>query len=574
MAKGIYDLGSGQGYIYKVDVDGTTILTPSLNTPDNARKIKLAAVEASSVALNRGSYGTITVDTVTGVSSVTSVGSPDSDMIDPLVPLSFTGATTTAQLATQIKDAINSWNPSYDIYTATVVDNVVTVYADPSAGDSRNGAIMTIGLSAGNATFTIGEFNGGSDASELYDTGIGYRFFLDADYDAGGCAGQGTATPDSLANAVEITNELIQRGLNSAIDVQTLAISSGGLSFTRKSVDTLLYVETQAFAATDDLDTITASGFANGDKVTIRGNNSGRVTTVKDGTGNIELQSANDFSTADYETAITLQLKDSVWYEVSRTSQAIGTLSDYRTAGFGFFGIDEFQTQSVATSGTTTFNGGTDDKFQELTGNPTLVGTSTYALGTGTNGDEFWLSYDASTTTSGNNLIIFGITLTDEQALNGGLIFYARYVEGSWKSFVCPNLDSGLSNPYSKETKVADVESTLKTELITRRVSFENGEECDNQIKMGYPGTVTEIYFTVDKAIASANNGTITPKNNAGTSMTDGLITVTASSALDTGFTSTPTGNNTFIDGDVLKFTTAKTNKGGFGTLSIKVTKS
>jgi hypothetical protein len=181
MAKGIYDLGSGQGYIYKVDVDGTTILTPSLNTPDNARKIKLAAVEASSVALNRGATGTITVDTVTGVSSITYVGSPDFDMIDPLVPLSFTGATTTAQLATQIKDAINSWSPSYDIYTATVVDNVVTVYADPSAGDSRNGALMDIGLSAGNATFTIGEFNGGSDASELYDTGIGYRFFLDAD---------------------------------------------------------------------------------------------------------------------------------------------------------------------------------------------------------------------------------------------------------------------------------------------------------------------------------------------------------------------------------------------------------
>lgn len=574
MAKGIYDLGRGQGYIYKVDVDGTTILTPSLNTPDNARKIKVTAVEAASVALNRGSYGTITVDTVTGVSSITDVRSPDSDMIDPLVPLAFTGATTTAQLATQIRDAINSWSPSLDIYTATVADNVVTVYADPSAGDSRNGAVMTVGLSAGNATFTIEAFNNGSDASELYDTGIGFRFFLDADYDAGGCAGEGTATPDSLANAVEITNELIQRGLNSAIDVQIPTISSGAISFIRKSVDTLLYIETQAAAATDDLDTITASGFANGDKVTIRGNNSGRVTTVKDGTGNIELEGNVDFSTGELERALTLQLKDSVWYEVSRTSQSIGTTSDYRTAGFGFFGVDEFQTQAIASSGTITFNGGSDDKFQEITGSTTLVGTSAYDLGTATNGDEFWLSYDATTTLSGNNLTIFGITLTDEQALSGGLIFYARYVEGTWKSFVCPNLDPGLSNPYSKETKIADVEDTLKTETIIRRVSFESGEECDNQVKVGYPGTVTEVYFTVDKAIASANNGTITPKNNAGTAMTDGLITVTSSSALDTGFTSSPTGNNTFVAGDILKFTTAKTNKGGFGTLSIKVTKS
>ncbi len=574
MAKGIHDLGRGQGYIYKVDVDGTTILTPSLNTPDNARKIKVTAVEAASVALNRGAYGTITVDTVTGVSSITDVRSPDSDMIDPLVPLAFTGATTTAQLATQIRDAINSWSPSYDIYTATVADNVVTVYADPSAGDSRNGAVMTVGLSAGNATFTIEAFNNGSDASELYDTGIGFRFFLDADYDAGGCAGEGTATPDSLANAVEITNELIQRGLNSAIDVQNPTISNGAISLTRKSLDTLIYIITEAAAGTDDLDTITASGFVNGDKMTIRGYSNSYITTIKDGTGTIELEGGVDFTTGEYERALTIQLKDSVWYEVSRTSQSIGTTSDYRTAGFGFFGADEFQTQAIASSGTITFNGGSDDKFQEITGSTTLIGTSSYNLGTAVDGDEFWLSYDASTTVSGNNLTIFGITLSDEQALNGGLIFYARYVEGTWKSFVCPNLDPGLSNPYSKETKIADVENTLKTETITRRVSFESGEECDNQVKVGYPGTVTEVYFTVDKAIASANNGTITPKNNAGTAMTDGLITVTASSALDTGFTSSPTGNNTFVAGDILKFTTAKTNNGGFGTLSIKVTKS
>jgi hypothetical protein len=575
MAKGVYDLGIGQGYIYTVDVDGTTIIKPWLNTPENARKIKLDAVQASSVALNRSAYATITVDTVTGVSSITNVRTPDDDMIDPAATIAFTGATTTDELASDIADAINSYAPtSLPDFTATVVGSVVTVYATPESGSNYNGDTISIGLSAGNATFTITSWDGGSDTSELYDESYGYRFFLNADYNATGCAGSGSATPDSLTNAVEITDYLIPRSLNSAIDVQSLTIASGAISFTRKSTDTLVYIDTEASAASDDLDTITAIGFADGDKITFRGADSGRVVTVKDNTGNIQLQSDVDFSTAGFEVAITLQLKDSVWYEVSRTSQSIGSTSDYRTAGFGFFGVDEFQTQVVATSGTTTFVGGTDDKFQELTGGVTLVGNTTYDLGAATNGDEFWLSYDASTTVSGNNLTIFGITLSDEQALNGGLIFYARYVEGAWKSFVSPNLDPGLTNPYSKETKVADVEDTLKTETITRRVSFENGEECDNQVKMGYPGTVTEIYFTVDKAIASANNGTITPKNNAGTAMTDGLITVTASSALDTGFTSTPTGNNTFVAGDVLKFTTAKTNKGGFGTLSIKVTKS
>lgn len=574
MAKGIYDLGRGQGYIYKVDVDGTTILTPSLNTPDNARKIKVTAVEAASVALNRGAYGTITVDTVTGVSSITDVRSPDSDMIDPLVPLAFTGATTTAQLATQIRDAINSWSPSLDIYTATVADNVVTVYADPSAGDSRNGAVMTVGLSAGNATFTIEAFNNGSDASELYDTGIGFRFFLDADYDAGGCAGEGTATPDSLANAVEITNELIQRGLNSAIDVQIPTISSGAISFIRKSVDTLLYIETQAAAATDDLDTITASGFANGDKVTIRGNNSGRVTTVKDGTGNIELEGNVDFSTGELERALTLQLKDSVWYEVSRTSQSIGTTSDYRTAGFGFFGVDEFQTQAIASSGTITFNGGSDAKFQEITGSTTLIGTSAYDLGTATNGDEFWLSYNATTTLSGNNLTIFGITLSGEQALNGGLIFYARYVEGSWKSFVSPNLDPSLATQYKAEIPNESItaiklSSDLKITSFTMPVSWETDELGIVKRYIPFNFTVSGIFLSVSKTIEATDDKTLIVKNNSGTSMTGGQIDVPSGDPVGNDFTATPTANNTFTTGDVMQFETLTANPGGKAIVTV-----
>jgi hypothetical protein len=102
MAKGVYDLGIGQGYIYTVDVDGTTIIKPWLNTPENARKIKLDAVQASSVALNRSAYATITVDTVTGVSSITNVRTPDDDMIDPAATIAFTGATTTVQTSQQL----------------------------------------------------------------------------------------------------------------------------------------------------------------------------------------------------------------------------------------------------------------------------------------------------------------------------------------------------------------------------------------------------------------------------------------------------------------------------------------
>jgi len=294
-----------------------------------------------------------------------------------------------------------------------------------------------------------------------------------------------------------------------------------------------------------------------------------------------------NFVTAGLETALTLQLKDATWYEVSRTTQTTGTMASHRTAGFGFFGVDEYNAAVTATSGTTTFTGGTDDKYQKLTGTVTLVGATHYQLGVpgAVNGDEMWLEYDASVTTAGNAFTIFGITLSAGKALQGGLIFRAKFMEGAWYSYVMPNLNGGLTNPFEVITELygagsidaAALSTNMKTEVITRRVSFESGEECDNQITMYYPGTVLDIYFSVDKVIAGTDNGTITPKNNAGTAMTGGLITVTAAAALDTvfGVAAAPiSGNHTFVSGDVLNFTTAKTTKGGFGTLSIKVQRS
>lgn len=584
MSKGIYDFGSGLGWIYVVQPDGTTIVDSLRNTPANAKKTKLTAVEAMSVALNRKANGTITVATVTGVGNITDITINGVSQIDTSSPIPFTGATSVSALAALINTAVNTYgDPASPTYETIVSGATITFIAPESIGADDNGQTITVTISA-NATTTGVAVNNGSDATELYDLGYGYRFFLDADYGTTGCAGTGVATPSSLTNSVEITNSLIQRGLNSAIDVQNATISSGVISFTRKSVDTLIYIDTESSAVTDELDTINPAGFADGDKITLRGVSGSRVTTVTDNSGNIQLQGSVDFATGATETALVLQLKNSIWYELSRTTQSLGVTADYRTAGFGFFGIDTYNTAAVGTSGTTTFTAGTDSKYQSLTGSGTLVGALHYQLGIpgAVAGDEMWLVYNASVAKGANAMSIFGITLTADQALAGGLLFHAKFESGAWYSSVSANLDSGVTYPYTIPTElykalsvtVAKVEATLSTEVITRRVSFETGEQCANKIKMPYPGTVVEAYFVVDKVIAGTDDGTITPKNNAGTSMTGGLITVTAASALDTGFTSTITGNNTFIAGDILSFTTAKTTAGGFGTLSIKITKS
>ena len=111
-------------------------------------------------------------------------------------------------------------------------------------------------------------------------------------------------------------------------------------------------------------------------------------------------------------------------------------------------------------------------------------------------------------------------------------------------------------------------------ELITIPISFENGEQCNNRFKMPFAGTVVEAYAVCTKAIAGTDAATITLKNNSGTTMGTGTITFAASDPLETAYTVTPSSNNTFVAGDVLYATGAKTTAGGKALLTIKVTRT
>lgn len=115
---------------------------------------------------------------------------------------------------------------------------------------------------------------------------------------------------------------------------------------------------------------------------------------------------------------------------------------------------------------------------------------------------------------------------------------------------------------------------TAISEIVTLQVSFESGYAGDFKIQMPYTGTVTGIYAYAIKAIAGTDNGTITAKNNAGTTMTDGVVTFTAADPRGTAYSVSPSASNTFIAGDILTFTTAKTTAGGVVQLSITVTRT
>ena len=583
MAKGIQDLGNGLGFIYVTD-PSSNILKVYQNDADGARNVKLDGIKSSAVGANRVATAIITIGTPTGTGTISNITVSAIEIIDPATPLNYDTAIPPTTLAQNIVNAINSYvgiNGSGEQvdFTAVRVGSDVYIFTEADSGDTYNGITPTIIHTGGLVSTVTQDFEGGSSSDEIYDTAIGYRFYLDADYGTTACSGGGTATTDSIANAVEITNYIVNIGLQSAMPNEASTISNDSAIFERKGTLTLVQLTGEG-ASNDDLANIIIDGAAYGDRILLHSDNN--TITVNE-TGNINLQTAT-YDVINDSVIELIYTIDNEWLEVSRSTGTVGATSDFRTAGFGIFSNEDFNTTGVSTSGTTSYTANTDKKYQELTGSGSLSGNVAYQLNTASAlaGDEFWLVYDASVTVGAFTLSIFGVTLTKPQALNGGLIFYSRFLDGAWRTQVFPNLDTNATYSYKAATgNIADnavtaakASTNLKTEVLSRQISFEASEVGDMKMYMGYAGTVDYFHFTVDKAIEATDDGTIVPKNNAGTTMTSGTITATAGSAIGTGFTATPTANNTFVAGDILTFTTAKTTAGGKGTLYIKITKA
>jgi len=95
----------------------------------------------------------------------------------------------------------------------------------------------------------------------------------------------------------------------------------------------------------------------------------------------------------------------------------------------------------------------------------------------------------------------------------------------------------------------------------------------DFKIQMDFDGTLTGIYAYATKAIAATDNATIVAKNNGGTTMATGTVTFVAGDARGTAYSVLPSTNNTFVAGDILTFSSAKTTPGGWAHLSLKFTR-
>src|SRR3990167_1997424 len=561
----ISDLGSGVGYIYVTKPNGTSIETNMGNLPENARSIKNMGVAAASLAQNKAALGTITIDAVTGIGTITDITINGVDQINNNI--AYTGATTPTALAALIVTEVNSFTPAAGPnYTAVSIAGVVYIIAPASSGSTPNGEAITV-ANTGNLTVTNTDVDGGSNASSAFDESIGYRFYLNS---------SPAAEEGNLAGALEITNFIVQRGVQGAMDSQSATIASGVVSPTRKSSTTQLVVDTEGLAAADDLTDITPTEWAEWDTVIIRGTDAARVVTVKT-TGNIKLAGSNDFDTGDYTKTLTLQYRSGDFYEVSRSSQQIGSVSDYRTASFPFTSQEGGATTAITNAGgTKTLTANIDKVNQEFTGNVTLLADYEIVLDNAgaVAGDMFWIRYAGTITLGGFNIKITGAitkTLTSVQALRGELVIVCYYTGASWTTQLWYNFFNVANLPKIENDFIEDgtidvlkLDTEARTELIVIPISFATGYTgAQNKIRMQYAGSVVSMYAISSLAIAGTDNATITAKDSGGTSMTGGLITFTASDAQNTAYSSAVTANNTFVDGDILTFLANKTTAGG-----------
>lgn len=562
----IADLGSGVGYIYAVNPDDTSkINIPIVNDDQGARAAKLLGLQSANVGANLRAVGSITIDTVTGTGNITAVTINGINQIK--ANIGFTVATTTAQLAALVEAQVNSYVPASGVdYTAIAVGNIVYLMAPASAGDSVNGHVLTVTISA-NATASVTDVDGGTESyTNAVNSKFGYRFFIDP---------TDTATFDSVSgDAVEITNFLCTRGFETGIPILTPTISSGAITIERQAAIQYVIINGEG-SASDTLTTINPVDFADGDQIICLGISAAIVITI-DNTGNIVTQGGTSFVTGDFANMITLSKSGSAWYEVSKSTTGVPTAAQFRTANFPLLSTSGYGSAALtaADNTTVTLTANTSKQKQVVTGTVSLT-TGNYTIAVSTTdakaGDEFIIEYNANVTVGSYDVIIGGVTLTDADALSGGIVVMAYYSGSAWQYTMYKNYNDGAkvqtADIATSAVTVSKLETGLKYETIIVPVSFTNPAE--NKIRWAYSGTV--VGLTAYSTSLIGDDSTITPKNTSGTIMGSGTLTFSNGDPVDTGVTSVPATNNTFVSGDYFSLLT-QTSTLSSGTALVTIT--
>ncbi len=418
------DAGREKGYLYITSPDGTVHVEP--NTLEGLAKVRLDALQNIPVWQNIRAFGTITINSApAGTVVISNITIGTESQFQNAVTV--TGLTET-QTATAIAAEINSFTNAALDYTATSVGTVVTVYAPASLGSGANTHTISISYSSGALSETT--INPGGGASAGADTS-GNIYHIDANYDTNGTVCAGTASSGSVGvNAIDITLVIVQKTASSGAQRETVTIASGLIDFERKANVTLLFVSGQG-AAADILTDISTAGRSDGDLLWLMEGSGGEDITVTD-TGNINIAESIDFLIDAAGKAILLRydLTNNDFTELFRTSVFTITVAGMRTASIPQPISGTTVTALGTGGGTINLATESDTGYQIYTGTGTLLASHTIqkdAADTPLDNDCFWIDYRATFTPDGNNVTIFGLSLTDKQILKGNVLIKATW---------------------------------------------------------------------------------------------------------------------------------------------------
>jgi hypothetical protein len=135
---------------------------------------------------------------------------------------------------------------------------------------------------------------------------------------------------------------------------------------------------------------------------------------------------------------------------------------------------------------------------------------------------------------------------------------------------------TGLSNTGGVATvaaKIPHLEAALLKGTTVVPMSFETNEATTTKIYFPMKVTINKIRGIAMKAIAASDNGTITCGNVGGNS-TSGVITCTASDAINTAYSVTPSDNNVVLADGYYQLVSAKSTAGGKCLVTLEWTRT
>lgn len=529
----IGDFGNGIGLLYVTETNGTSFIMSGLPNDDSGvNAIKIHALSRAPISSQVAARGNINYETIATGDSITDITINGVSQISTTITLSV-GDEITAAIDTAI--AINNHLPVSGVnYTAFARSKDVIILAPSSAGATVNGHVVATSVINVLNTVNLKNVDNGSDGEQLNSTLNGARYFMNASL---------TAIQADLSGSTEITNSVIMRGLQSQASSVTKTISSSSV-FSIERISQLTYLNLEASGA-ENLDSIDGD-FSINDEIRVI-NTSAFDVTVRDqsiSTGNIVINPTS-FVMTDDDKVLSLRYVDDpvlglVWKEVSRNPQVVGanSITEAELAANSVSDA-QLQTDSVTTI-----------KIADL-----AITTAKMAL----------LAVDST-------IIASNAVLTAK--INDLAVTTAKMALISVDSTILADNAVTTNKINAQAVTTAKLANELTRGFFTVPISFETGELGIVNARIPFAMTVTDIQVSVSKLIEATDDATFIPKDNAGTAMTGGQIDLTAGAPIGNDFTSTPSANNTFSEGQDMKLETLKSNPGGKGIATVFYTRT